>query len=53
MQQELVDLKASSASFITNDAQSRDLATDLSSLKEQSSKALSCTLTDARVVACF
>jgi hypothetical protein len=53
MKQELVELKASSASFNTNTAQVRDLAIDLSSLKVQSTQALSRMLTDTRMMVCF
>ena len=50
MKQELVNLKASTASFGTDAAPIRDLATNLSSLKAESSKALSRTLADMRSI---
>lgn len=53
MKEELLELKASSASFDANTARIRDIATDLSSLKAGSSKALSRTMTGIRRMACF
>jgi len=53
MKEELLELKASSASFDANTARIRDIATDLSSLKAGSSKALSRTMTGIRRMAYF